>query len=115
AVVAVPGALLIGLCFSGAGLGAATYMRSFIDFDYVNLALVPMFLFSATFFPLSRYPTALQAIVWATPLYQGVVLERSLVLGGVDLSTAGHALYLLVMGAGGLAIATRRLRPLLQP
>ena len=54
-------------------------MRSWIDFDYVNLALIPMFLFSATFFPLSQYPTGLQWIVRVTPLYQGVALERGLV------------------------------------
>ena len=38
------------------GLAATTYMRSFVDFDYVNLAIVPLFLFSATFFPIERYP-----------------------------------------------------------
>ncbi len=49
-------ALLIGFAFAGAGLGATTYMRSFVDFDLVNLAIIPMFLFSGTFFPISRYP-----------------------------------------------------------
>ena len=51
AVLAVPVAVLIGFAFAGAGLAATTYMRSFLDFDYVNLAIVPLFLFSATFFP----------------------------------------------------------------
>ena len=59
AVLAVPAALLIAFAFAGAGLGLTTFMRSWVDFDYVNLALVPMFLFSATFFPISRYPDAL--------------------------------------------------------
>ena len=71
-----PRAVLIGFGFAGAGLAATTFMRSFVDFDYVNLALIPLFLFSATFFPLSQYPTGLQWIVRCTPLYQGVVLER---------------------------------------
>ena len=52
AVLCVPVALLIGFAFAGAGLGATTYMRSFVDFDLVNLAIIPMFLFSGTFFPL---------------------------------------------------------------
>ena len=81
ALLAVPAAVLIGFAFAGAGLAATTFMRSFVDFDYVNIAIIPLFLFSATFFPLDRYPAGLQAIIRVTPLYQGVVLERSLVLG----------------------------------
>jgi lipooligosaccharide transport system permease protein len=115
AVLAIPASLLIGFTFGGVGLASTTWMRSFIDFDYVNLVIVPMFLFSGTFFPLSRYPHALQLVVKATPLYQGVAIERALILGGVDAATLGHALYLLALGAAGIAVASRRLRPLLQP
>ena len=56
-------------------------MRSFFDFDYVDLAIVPLFLFSGTFFPLSEYPTGLAWVVRCSPLYQGVAIERALVLG----------------------------------
>ena len=56
ALLCVPVALLIGFAFAGAGLGATTFMRSFIDFDLVNLVIIPMFLFSGTFFPVSQYP-----------------------------------------------------------
>jgi lipooligosaccharide transport system permease protein len=115
AVFAVPTALLIGFAFAGAGLAATTYMRSFVDFDYVNLAMVPLFLFSATFFPLSRYPTGLQILVRLTPLYQGVVLERGFVLGHVTWSMILNALYLAVMGYVGMRIAARRINALLQP
>ncbi len=115
AVLALPAAALIGLAFGAAGLASTTWMRSWTDFDYVNAALVPMFLFSATFFPLDRYPGALRLVVQATPLYQGVALERALVLGHPGWADAGHVLYLLVVAVGGLAIATRRLQRLLQP
>jgi lipooligosaccharide transport system permease protein len=115
AVLAAPVAVLIGFAFAGAGLAATTWMRSFLDFDYVNLAIVPLFLFSATFFPLSRYPAGLEAIIRVTPLYQGVVLERSLVLGDVHWSLFLNAAYLLVMGTVGVRIAGRRLGRLLQP
>jgi len=54
ALLAVPTAVLIGFAFAGAGLAATTFMRSWVDFDYVTLALIPLFLFSATFFPLTR-------------------------------------------------------------
>lgn len=115
AVLAVPVAILIGFAFAGVGLASTTFMRSFVDFDYVNLALAPMFLMSATFFPLERYPAAVEAIVRLTPLYQGVVLERALILGVVEWSLLANAGYLVVMGAAGIWLAVRRLRPLLQP
>lgn len=115
AALAVPAAVLIGYAFAGAGLAATTWMRSFVDFDYVNLAIIPMFLFAATFFPLSRYPGALAWVVRATPLYQGVALERALVLGDVGWSLAGHAAYLGLMGWLGVRVAVNRLARLLQP
>jgi lipooligosaccharide transport system permease protein len=90
-------------------------MRSFIDFDYVNLAIVPLFLFSATFFPLSRYPDALSWVVRCTPLYQGVALERGLVLGDIRWTLLLNAAYLGVMGWVGIRIAAARLGRLLQP
>lgn len=114
ALLAVPAAVLIGFAFAGAGLAATTWMRSFIDFDYVTLAIVPLFLFSATFFPLDRYPDALGWVVRLTPLYQGVALERALVLGQVGWSALGHVAYLALMGGTGLLVATRRLGTLLQ-
>jgi lipooligosaccharide transport system permease protein len=115
AVLVVPVAVLIGFAFAGAGLAATTFMRSWVDFDYVTLALIPLFLFSGTFFPVSQYPAGLQAIIRLTPLYQGVVLERSLVLGAVHPILLVHVVYLAVMGALGLRIAERRIGRLLQP
>jgi lipooligosaccharide transport system permease protein len=115
ALLAAPVAVLIGFGFAGAGLAATTWMRSFLDFDYVNLTIVPLFLFSATFFPLSRYPAWLEAIVRITPLYQGVVLERSLILGNVHWTLFLNAAYLAVMGLVGVRVAGHRLGRLLQP
>jgi lipooligosaccharide transport system permease protein len=115
AVLALPAATMIGMAFAGVGMAATTYMRSFVHFDYVNLALIPLFLFSATFFPITRYPDALQWVVRATPLYQGVALERGLILGDVSWALAGHVVYLLVLGAIGLRITARRLGRMLLP
>ena len=93
AVLCVPTALLIGFAFAGAGLGATTYMRSFVDFDLVNLAIIPMFLFSGTFFPIERYPEGLQWVVRCSPLYQGVALERGFLFGvGRPLDGGAHRL-----------------------
>jgi lipooligosaccharide transport system permease protein len=115
AVLTVPVAALIGYAFGGAGLAVGTLMRSFIDFDWVNIALQPLFLFSATFFPLARYPEAVQRLVQVTPLYQGVLLERSLILGQVSWALVVPAAYLAVMGTVGLRVAGRRMATALQP
>ncbi|MEZ5145152.1 MAG: ABC transporter permease [Acidimicrobiales bacterium] len=115
AILAVPVALLVGFAFAAAGLAASSFMRSWVDFDYVNLVLVPLFLFSGVFFPLDRYPPAVAAVVRWTPLYQGVALERALVLGDVHWALLGHVVYLLAMAAIGLRVATRRLGRLLLP
>jgi lipooligosaccharide transport system permease protein len=114
-VLAVPAAVLIGFGFAGAGLAATTFMRSFVDFDYVNLAIVPLFLFSATFFPISRYPVALEWVIRATPLYQGVALERGLILGDINVTLLLHGAYLAAMGWIGIRIAGARLGRLLLP
>jgi lipooligosaccharide transport system permease protein len=115
ALLAAPVAVLIGMSFAAGGLAATTWMRSFVDFDYVNLALVPLFLFSGVFFPLSRYPGWLQGVVRLTPLYQGVELERRLVLGALDPTMLLHAAYLVAMAVLGVAVASRRLKRLMQP
>ena len=115
AVLAFPGVVLIGYAFAGVGLAATTYLRSFVDFDYVNMAMIPMFLFSATFFPLARYASGLQALIRCTPLYQGVVLERSLVIGELHWTLLANVAYLVVMGYAGLRVASHRIGLLLQP
>ncbi len=115
ALLCLPASMLVSYAFGGAGLGAATFMRSWTDFDLVNVVILPLFLFSATFFPLEQYPPALQWVVRVTPLYQGVALERGLVFGQLQWSMVLNVAYLAVMGTVGLRIAGRRLTTLLQP
>ena len=113
AVLVVPAALLIGFAFSGVGMAMTTYMRSWQDFEYVQLAVMPMFLFSATFFPVTAFHGVLRWIVEATPLYRGVVLCRELSTGAVTLDSLVSVVYLVALGSLGLAVATRRLDDLL--
>jgi lipooligosaccharide transport system permease protein len=115
AVLAVPAAALVCWAFAGAGVAGASYMRSYFDFDFVNAVLIPSFLFSGVFFPVSRYPDWLEWIVRCTPLYQGVALIRGLIFGVVDASALVHIAYLAAMGIIGLRIATKRMGRLLQP
>ncbi|MGH3669920.1 MAG: ABC transporter permease [Pseudonocardiaceae bacterium] len=113
ALLALPAALFVAFAFASIGLAATTFMRSWQDFDLVQLALLPMFLFSATFFPLSVYPAALQWLVQAFPLYHAVALMRGLTTGVVGWSMIGHVAYFVVMAAVGIVVAARRLRTLL--
>ncbi len=110
-----PAALLISFAFSATGMAATSYMRSWQDFDKVSLAIIPLFLFSATFYPLSVYPAWLQVVVQCTPLYQGVALIRGLDAGLFSWSLLGHAAYLAIMGTTSLAITGRRFAQLLTP
>ncbi|HET7280454.1 MAG TPA: ABC transporter permease [Dermatophilaceae bacterium] len=112
-LLALPAAVFIGFAFAAIGMFATTFMRSWVDFDYVTLAVQPMFLFSATFFPLSTYPTSLQWLVQATPLYHGVALERALMLGDVGAGVLWHVAYLVAMGLVGVLGTARRLEGLL--
>jgi lipooligosaccharide transport system permease protein len=113
AVAALPAALLIGTAFGAVGMALTTYMRSWQDFEYVTLTTLPLFLFSATFFPLSAFPTWLQWVVEATPLYRGVALVRELTTGVITWDSAISVVYLLAMGAFGLSVVAKRLDKLL--
>jgi lipooligosaccharide transport system permease protein len=94
-------------------MAATTFMRSWQDFEFITLATLPMFLFSATFYPLSLYPRPLQIVVECTPLYQSVVILRSLTLGTVGPGLLWHAAYLAVLGLAGLFLAGRRISRIL--
>jgi lipooligosaccharide transport system permease protein len=113
ALLAWPATWLIGFAFGGAGMALTTWMRSWQDFDYIQLAIVPMFLFSATFFPVSAYDGALRWVVEVSPLYRGVALVRELTTGTVSAASLWSVGYLLVMGSIGLLVASRRFDRLL--
>ena len=108
ALLALPAAMLIGFTFAGIGLAATSFMRSWQDFDLVQLVLLPLLLFSATFFPLEVYPESVRWLVLASPLYHGVEVVRGVMLGVLSWTLLAHAAVLLALGAAGLAVAIRR-------
>jgi lipooligosaccharide transport system permease protein len=112
-VLALPAAVLIGFSFAAVGMAATTFMKSWQDFDLVNLVVLPLFLFSGTFYPLSVYPVGFQVFTRLSPLYHGVELIRGLTLGALDVSILGHVAFLVAMGAVGVTITARRLKVLL--
>ncbi len=102
-----PAALLIAVAFGAIGMVVATYLRSVEDFEYVPTAMLPLFLFSATFFPVSTYGD------WAwvlnfSPLYHGVALMRDLNLGLMSWGMLVHVAVLLALAIVGTVVAARR-------
>ena len=112
-LLAIPAAMLVGFAFAAVGMAATTFVRSWQDFDLIQLVLLPLFLFSATFYPITTYPEGLRLLIELTPLYHGVDLIRSLALGIVGPPLLVHVAYLAVMGIGGLMVVSRRLDRLL--
>jgi len=113
AVLALPATLLIGFAFSAVCMAVTTYMKSWQDFDKVTLVQIPLFLFSATFFPVTAFEGPLRWVVEATPLYRGVVLCRELTTGALSWASAVSVVYLVVMGLVGMVVVRRRLDRLL--
>ena len=112
-LLTLPGSLLIGFAFAAVGMAATSFMRTWQDFDLIQLVILPMFLFSGTFFPLDAVPEGVRFIVQLTPLYHGVDLLRTLSVGVVGPDTLVHVAYLLGMGLIGLFVVSRRLDKLL--
>ena len=113
ALLIVPAALFVAFGFAAIGMACTTFMRSWQDFDLVQLALLPMFLFSTTFFPLSVYPAAVRIAVQCLPLYHGIEIMRALATGVVGTPIWGHLAYFAVMALIGVVVAARRLGSLL--
>jgi lipooligosaccharide transport system permease protein len=112
-LLALPGAILIGFAFAGLGVAAVTFMRTWQDFEFLFLVQLPMFLFSATFFPISTYPDAIEWIVRFSPLYHAIELLRALNLGAIGWFQLVNVVYLVVLGVVGILIAQRRVGKLL--
>lgn len=113
ALLALPACLLVGYCFAGLGMWATTYMKSWQDFEYVTLLLLPLVLFSGTFFPIDGFVGPVRWLIEVTPLYRGVVLCRELTTGAVGLGSLASVAYLAALGTFGLVGARRRLATLL--
>ena len=112
-LLALPAAFVVGFGFAGMAIGTSTFIRSWQDFDTVQLVQLPMFLFSATFYPLSVYPVAIQWFVRVSPLYHAITLLRSFTLGTVGPINLVNAGYLVVLGLFGIWLARRRMAGLL--
>lgn len=102
-------AVLCGLAFAAPMAALAGGIENGAALTAVfRFALLPIFLFSGTFFPIERLPDWLEPIAWLTPLWHGVSLCRELTTGDVDaLPTIGHIAYLAAFALAGSVLAVR--------
>ncbi len=108
-VLALPAALLVGWVFAAIGTAATSLVRAWTDFDIVFLAIQPLLLSSATFFPVEVYPPWLRPVIWLSPLYHGVDLIRSLTLGHLGPDDLVHLGVLVALAVSFTILASRRL------
>ncbi|MGX5714465.1 ABC transporter permease [Arthrobacter sp. MAHUQ-56] len=112
ALLMVPASVLIAFGFASLGMGITSFLKTFQQMDWINFILLPMFLFSATFYPLSVYPEPIQWFIQAMPLWHGVELLRQISVGTFTGATPLHIGYYLAMTAVGMLLTTLRLRSL---
>ncbi|MBI4884007.1 MAG: ABC transporter permease [Actinobacteria bacterium] len=112
-LLALPACALVGLTFASIGFAGTTFMRGWADMEIVTTLMMPLALFSATFFPISSYGSW-SWLVQLSPLYHGVVLVRAANTGVWDASLLGHIAVLLGLALAAIVIAARRLDLLLR-
>ncbi len=104
----LPASLLVSFAFAGVGMAIATFIRSIEDFEYVPTAMLPMFLFSATFFPASSYGR-FEWVLNFSPLYHGVALLRALNLGQFPPSIFTHVVVLFALAGLSIVLSAHRI------
>lgn len=113
-ILAFPATVLIGFAFGAVATAGTTFMRTWQDLDLVGFITLPLFLFSATFYPLDVYPPVLQVVAWFSPLYHGVVLVRGLTLGVLSWTMLINVAVLVALGVVGSLITARRISKMLR-
>jgi lipooligosaccharide transport system permease protein len=108
-LAALPVAVLTGLAFAAPIEAWAITVLKDTSFALIfRFGLIPLFLFSGTFFPVSQLPGWAQPIAYATPLWHGVALCRSLSLGTATIGEALlHIGYLAALTAAGIVAGNR--------
>ena len=109
AIAVLPVGILTGMAFAAPLAAFAVRQESDNPFPLIfRLGLVPLFLFSGVFFPISQLPAGLRVLAYVTPLWHGVDLSRQLTLGKVDVPAAlGHVAFLSALCALGVGAAFR--------
>ncbi|WP_022881500.1 ABC transporter permease [Gryllotalpicola ginsengisoli] len=112
ALLALPALLIIAFGFASLGMGVVSFMKTFTQLDWIFFVLLPMFLLSSTFFPITVYPPAVRIVIECLPLWHGIELVRGLTTGVITPALLWHVVYFAGMVAVGLVLATTRLKAL---
>jgi lipooligosaccharide transport system permease protein len=111
-VLAIPAAVLIAFGFASIGMAITSYFKSYQQMGLINISLLPIFLFSGSFYPISVFPDWAQIVIKILPLWHAIEMIRNLTLGIINFSLLGHIAYFLVMIVVGLFFTTKRLNAL---
>jgi lipooligosaccharide transport system permease protein len=112
AIAAIPAAVIIAFAFAAVGMAITSYMKTYQQMDLINVALLPMFLFSGSFYPITVFPEWIQRVIQALPLWHAIELVRGLMLGNISTGLITHLLYFAAMILIGTAVTARRLTSL---
>lgn len=112
ALLAIPAAVLIAFGFASFGMAITSYFKTYQQMGLINIALLPMFLFSGSLYPISVYPDWLEFTIRLLPTWHGIELVRDIWFGVIDFSSFSHVIYFVSMIILGLFFTTRRLRDL---
>ena len=112
ALLAVPAAIIVAFGFASFGMAITSYMKSHHQMNFFEIFLLPMFLFSGAFYPLTVFPGWAQAIIKALPLGQGIELVTKAMAGNFGVGLLVNVTYFIVMICIGLFFTTKRLNAL---
>lgn len=112
AILAIPAAVIIAFAFSAVGMAFTSYAKSYQQMDLINVILLPMFLFSGSFYPITVFPEWIQRTIQALPLWHAIELVRGLMLGDISWALLGHTGYFVAMIVLGTFFTARRLNAL---
>jgi lipooligosaccharide transport system permease protein len=112
ALLAVPAAIIVAFGFASFGMAITSYMKSHHQMNFFEIFLLPMFLFSGAFYPLTVFPGWAQAIIKALPLGQGIELVTKAMAGNFGIGLLVNVAYFVVMICIGLFFTTKRLNAL---
>jgi len=112
ALLAIPAAIIVAFGFASFGMAITSYMKSHHQMNFFEIFLLPMFLFSGAFYPLTVFPGWAQAIIKALPLRQGIELVTRAMSGDFGMPILVNLTYFILMICAGLFFTTKRLNAL---
>ena len=111
-ILAIPAAIIVAFGFASFGMAITSYMKSHHQMNFFYIFLLPMFLFSGAFYPLTVFPGWGQAIIKVLPLRQGIELVTRAMNGEFSIHLLVNVSYYIVMICLGLFFTTKRLNAL---